>query len=57
VGRGHDVEFWARFLAALSRVDPDMAVNIEHEDASYDPVEGLRLAAETLIAANDRAGR
>jgi sugar phosphate isomerase/epimerase len=51
------VEFWARFLAALSRVDPDMAVNIEHEDASYDPVEGLRLAAETLIAANDRAGR
>ncbi|MFL6176081.1 MAG: sugar phosphate isomerase/epimerase family protein [Ornithinibacter sp.] len=56
VGRGHDVEFWARFLAALSRVDPDMAVNIEHEDASYDPVEGLRLAAETLIAAKDRAG-
>jgi len=56
VGRGHDVEFWARFLTALSRVDRDMAVNIEHEDASYDPVEGLRLAAETLIAAKDRAG-
>ena len=32
VGRGHDVHFWARFLTALSRVDPDMAVNIEHED-------------------------
>jgi len=56
VGRGHDVEFWARFLTALSRVDRDMAVNIEHEDASYDPVEGLRLAAETLIVAKDRAG-
>ena len=56
VGRGHDVHYWARFLAALSRVDPDMAVNIEHEDAAYDPVEGLRLAAETLIAAKDRAG-
>ena len=56
VGRGHDVDFWARFLAALSQVDPDMAVNIEHEDASYDPVEGLRLAAETLIEAKSRAG-
>ena len=33
VGRGHDVDFWSRFLAALQRVDPDMAVNIEHEDA------------------------
>ena len=33
-----------------------MPVNIEHEDASYGQVEGLRLAAETLIAAKDRAG-
>jgi sugar phosphate isomerase/epimerase len=56
VGRGHDTDFWARFLAALSHVDPDMAVNIEHEDASFDPVEGLRLAAETLIEAKSRAG-
>ena len=56
VGRGHDVDFWSRFLAALSHVDPDMAVNIEHEDTSYDQVEGLRLAAETLIVAKDRAG-
>jgi sugar phosphate isomerase/epimerase len=56
VGRGHDVDYWSRFLAALARVDPDMAVNIEHEDAAYDPVEGLRLAADTLIAAKDRAG-
>jgi sugar phosphate isomerase/epimerase len=56
VGRGHDVDFWARFLTALSHVDPDMAVNIEHEDASYDPIEGLRLAADTLIEAKARAG-
>jgi sugar phosphate isomerase/epimerase len=56
VGRGHDVDFWARFLTALSRVDPEMAVNIEHEDQSYGQVEGLRLAAETLIAAKARAG-
>ena len=32
VGRGHDVEFWTKFLQALEKVDPDMAVNIEHED-------------------------
>jgi sugar phosphate isomerase/epimerase len=51
VGRGHDVEFWTRFLAALQAVDPDMAVNIEHEDAELGQVEGLRSAAETLLAA------
>jgi sugar phosphate isomerase/epimerase len=55
VGRGHDVEFWARFLAALAKVDPDMAVNIEHEDRSFDQVEGLRRAAGTLLAAHARA--
>jgi sugar phosphate isomerase/epimerase len=51
VGRGHDVGFWTRFLAALQAVDPDMAVNIEHEDAELGQVEGLRSAAETLLAA------
>ena len=30
VGRGHDVAWWAEFLQALARIDPDMAVNIEH---------------------------
>ena len=34
VGVGHDVEYWTEFLRALAEVDPDMAVNIEHEDAS-----------------------
>src|SRR4051794_20515717 len=33
VGRGHDVAWWREFLTALERVDSDMAVNIEHEDA------------------------
>jgi sugar phosphate isomerase/epimerase len=56
VGRGHDVDFWARFLAALYKVDPDMAVNIEHEDASLGQIEGLRYAAENLLAAADQAG-
>jgi sugar phosphate isomerase/epimerase len=54
VGRGHDVDFWARFLQALERIDPDMAVNIEHEDQELDQLEGLRLAAETLHAAARR---
>lgn len=52
VGRGHDVEFWSAFLAALDRVDPDMAVNIEHEDAQLGQLEGLQVAAETLRAAS-----
>jgi sugar phosphate isomerase/epimerase len=52
VGRGHDVEFWARFLRALERVDPDIAVNIEHEDQELDQLEGLRYAADTLLAAS-----
>jgi sugar phosphate isomerase/epimerase len=52
VGRGHDVEFWQRFLQALGKVDPDMAVNIEHEDVELGRLEGLRVAADTLKAAN-----
>jgi sugar phosphate isomerase/epimerase len=57
VGRGHGVDdFWAPFLRALHDVDPDMAVNIEHEDTELDQIEGLRLAAENLIAAGGRAG-
>jgi sugar phosphate isomerase/epimerase len=56
VGRGHDQDFWARFLRALQEVDPGMAVNIEHEDTELDQVEGLRLAAENLTAAAAAAG-
>jgi sugar phosphate isomerase/epimerase len=51
VGRGHDVTFWRRFLTALETVDPDMAVNIEHEDRDLDQIEGLRFAAGTLLEA------
>jgi sugar phosphate isomerase/epimerase len=51
VGRGHDVNWWSGFLAALAEVDPDMAVNIEHEDQELDQLEGLRYAARTLIEA------
>jgi sugar phosphate isomerase/epimerase len=52
VGRGHDVDYWTRFLKALAKVDPDMAVNIEHEDQELDQMEGLRFAARTLLEAS-----
>jgi sugar phosphate isomerase/epimerase len=54
VGRGHDTAYWADFLAALEKIDPDIAVNIEHEDAELGQLEGLQAAAETLLAAARR---
>jgi sugar phosphate isomerase/epimerase len=54
VGRGHDVAWWRGFLAALERVDPDLAVNIEHEDQELGQLEGLGLAAKTLLQAAGR---
>ena len=56
VGRGHDTAFWTEFLRALSEIDPDMAVNIEHEDQELDQLEGLRSAAETLKSAASQLG-
>jgi sugar phosphate isomerase/epimerase len=52
VGRGHDVDYWRRFLQALEKVDPGMAVNIEHEDQELDQLAGLRSAAQTLLEAS-----
>ena len=37
--------------ARLAKIDPDMPVNIEHEDQELDQMEGLRFAAQTLIDA------
>jgi sugar phosphate isomerase/epimerase len=51
VGTGHDLEYWTQFLRVLAEINPDMAVNIEHEDASYSRIEGLAIAAENLRAA------
>jgi sugar phosphate isomerase/epimerase len=48
LGRGHDTAFWTEFLTALQEVDPDMAVNIEHEDVSLGRIEGLEVAAAVL---------
>ncbi len=39
---------------ALHDIDPDMPVNIEHEDQELDQLEGLRSAAETLLEADRR---
>ena len=51
VGRGHDVSWWTEFLRALRDIDPDMPVNIEHEDLELDQLEGLTFAANTLLEA------
>ena len=51
VGRGHDVDFWTRFLRALEEHTSVGAVNIEHEDASFGQIEGLEFAARNLINA------
>ncbi|MBP1326485.1 sugar phosphate isomerase/epimerase [Leucobacter exalbidus] len=52
LGRGHDTAFWTEFLRALHEVDPEMWVNIEHEDVSLGRIEGLEVAAQVLRAAN-----
>ncbi|WP_430297851.1 sugar phosphate isomerase/epimerase family protein [Sinomonas sp. B1-1] len=51
LGRGHDAAYWAEFLAALRDVDPEMMVNIEHEDVSLGRIEGLEVAAGVLLEA------
>lgn len=56
LGRGHDAVYWSTWLAALHAVDPDMLVNIEHEDTSLGRIEGLQVAAGVLLDAAARAG-
>ncbi len=48
LGKGHDTAFWTDFLRALYEVDPDMLVNIEHEDVELGRIEGLEVAAAVL---------
>lgn len=52
LGKGHDTEYWTEFLRALYDVDPQMAVNIEHEDVSLGRIEGLEIAASVLKTAD-----
>jgi predicted dehydrogenase len=55
LGRGHDAVFWS-WLAALHVVDPDMLVNIEHEDVALGRIEGLEVASAVLLDVARRAG-
>ncbi|MDR1264786.1 MAG: sugar phosphate isomerase/epimerase [Propionibacteriaceae bacterium] len=55
IGEGHDVEWWAQFLRQIAAVDPAANISIEHEDASFSQLDGLRLAAERLSAAAESA--
>ncbi|MBT8163752.1 MULTISPECIES: sugar phosphate isomerase/epimerase [Arthrobacter] len=48
LGRGHDTAYWTEFLRALHDVDPNLLVNIEHEDTSLGRIEGLQVAAQVL---------
>jgi sugar phosphate isomerase/epimerase len=48
LGKGHDTAFWTEWLRALHEVDPDMLVNIEHEDVELGRIEGLEVAAKVL---------
>lgn len=52
LGKGHDVAFWTEFLRALHEVDPDIYVNIEHEDVALGRIEGLQVAAGVLKEAD-----
>ncbi|MFB9960933.1 sugar phosphate isomerase/epimerase family protein [Agromyces bracchium] len=56
LGRGHDTAYWTEFLRALREIDPDMWVNIEHEDVSLGRIEGLEVAAAVLTAADAALG-
>ena len=46
-----DADYWAEFLRAIAQVNPEMNVNIEHEDAEYGNVEGLQISAKNLLEA------
>lgn len=56
LGKGHDVNYWAEWLRALHESDPDMLVNIEHEDTELGRIEGLEAAAKVLNEARQIAG-
>ncbi|TFB71431.1 sugar phosphate isomerase/epimerase [Cryobacterium glaciale] len=52
LGKGHDVAYWTEFLRALYEVDPDILVNIEHEDVELGRIEGLEVASAVLLRAD-----
>jgi sugar phosphate isomerase/epimerase len=55
-GRGHDVDWWSKFVTALAKSGFDDVVAIENEDWDLTPDEAIPFAASTLRAAIDSAG-
>lgn len=51
IGNGHDVDWWTGFLRAITEIDREMNINIEHEDQAFGQLEGIELAARNLLAA------
>ena len=56
LGKGHGTPYWAEFMRALLDVDPDMWLNIEHEDNELGRIEGLEVAASVLKEAEKSLG-
>ena len=48
VGRGHGIEFWSTFLAALAEVGYDDVLSIENEDVEQPQELGVREAARFI---------
>lgn len=48
IGRGHDVDFWSRFVRALRAVGYDDVLSIENEDVTQEAVEGVTEAAQFM---------
>jgi sugar phosphate isomerase/epimerase len=55
IGNGHDVDWWAQFLREIAAVDPQMNINIEHEDASMSALDGIKFGADNLLSAAAKA--
>lgn len=49
IGRGHDVGFWVRFVAALRAAGYDDVLSIENEDVTQPPVDGVTEAAALML--------
>lgn len=57
VGRGHDAEWWASFVAALRAAGYDEVVSVEHEDDTVAPEEGIAESGRALLRAVAEAAR
>jgi sugar phosphate isomerase/epimerase len=48
IGRGHGIDFWARFVVALRAAGYDDVLSIENEDMTQPPLEGVTEAARFM---------